>query len=102
MKVKLHSQILSISIGYNPRRQTSTTERYKSWSQDMTSVSIAEVNMLKNSSAVAVSVPINLSIKLAFISVNGPRETYFVDRLRISSRNSVFLAVGNARITIIV
>ena len=41
------------------------------------------VNMLKNSSTLAVSVPINLSIKLGFVSVNGPRETYFVDSPRI-------------------
>ena len=45
-------------------------------------VSIPEVNMLKNSSTLAVSVPVNLSIKLGFVSVNGPRETYFVDALR--------------------
>ena len=32
--------------------------------------SIPEVNMLKNSSTLAVSVPINLSIKLGFVSVN--------------------------------
>ena len=39
--------------------------------------------MLKNSSTLAVSVPVNVSIKLDFVSVNGPRETYFVDALRI-------------------
>ena len=40
--------------------------------------------MLKNSSTLIVdlSVPINLSIKLDFVCVNGPRETYFVDALR--------------------
>ena len=43
----------------------------------MTNVSIPEVYMLKNSSStLAVSVPINLSIKLGFVSVNGHRETY--------------------------
>ena len=41
--------------------------------------------MLKNSSTLAVSVPINLSIKFGFVSVNCPRETYFVDALRIVS-----------------
>ena len=56
--------------------------RYKSWSHGMTNASIPEVNMLKNSSTLAVSVSINLSIKLGFVSVNGPRETYFVDALR--------------------
>ena len=45
----------------------------------MTNVSIPEVAMLKNSSTLAVSVPMNHSIKLSFISVNGSRETYFVD-----------------------
>ena len=48
----------------------------------MTNVSISEVNMLKNSSTLAVSVPINVSTKLGFVSVNVPRETYFVDALR--------------------
>ena len=52
------------------------------WSHGTTYVSIPEVNMLKNSSTLAVSVPINLSIKLAFVSVNGLRETYFVDMMR--------------------
>ena len=47
----------------------------------MTYVSVPEVNMLKNSSTLAVSVPINLYIKLGFVSVNGTRETYFVDTL---------------------
>ena len=57
---------------------------YKIWSHGLINVSITEVNMLKNSSTLAVSVQINLSIKLGFSSVNGPRETYFVDQLRIS------------------
>ena len=51
----------------------------------MTNVSIPGVNMLKNSSTLAVSVPINLSIKMGFASENGPRETYFVDALCINS-----------------
>ena len=79
MEVKLRSKILNISVGYNPRRQTSTTQGYKSWSHSMTNVSILEVKMLRNSSTLAVSVPINLSIKLGFVSVNCTRETYFVD-----------------------
>ena len=66
-----------------PGRQISTTQGYKWWSHGMTDVSVPEVNMLKNSSTLAVSLPINLSIKLGFISVNGPKETYFVDALRI-------------------
>ena len=55
---------------------------YESCSYGMTNVSIPEVNMLKSSSTLAVSVPINLSIKLVFVSVNGINETYFVDGLR--------------------
>ena len=39
--------------------------------------------MLKNRSTLAVSVAINLSIKLGFVSANGPRETYFVNTLRM-------------------
>ena len=38
--------------------------------------------MLKNSSTLAVSAPIEVSIKLDFVSVNGSKETYFVDALR--------------------
>ena len=47
----------------------------------MTNVSVPEVYMLKNSSTLAVSVPINLFIKFGFVSVNGLRENYFVDAL---------------------
>ena len=47
----------------------------------MTNVSIPEVNMLKNSSTLAVSVTISLSIKLSFVPVKGPREIYFVDAI---------------------
>ena len=56
---------------------------YKIWSHSMANVSISEVDMLKNSSTFAVSVPVNYSIKLDFVSVNGPRETYFVGALCI-------------------
>ena len=35
--------------------------------------------MLKNSSTLAV--PIKLSLKLGFVSVNGPRKTFFVDAI---------------------
>ena len=48
----------------------------------MTNVSVPGVNMLKNSSTLAVSVSMNLSVKLGFVSVNDPRETYFVDAIR--------------------
>jgi hypothetical protein len=37
--------------------------------------------MLKNSWTLAVSIAINISMKLCFVSVNGPRETYFVDKI---------------------
>ena len=67
------------------RRQTSLTQGYKSWSHSMTSVSVPELNKMKNSSTFAVSVPINLYVKLGFVSVNGPGETYFVDALHKDS-----------------
>ena len=38
---------------------------------------------VKNSSILSVSVPINLSTNLDFVSANGTRVTYFVDVLRI-------------------
>ena len=47
----------------------------------MTNVSIPKVTMLKNNFTLAVSVPIKLFIKFGFVSVNNPRETYFVDAL---------------------
>ena len=43
-----------------------------------TNVSIPEVNMLKNSLTLVVSVPINNSNKLGFVTVNGPRETLWM------------------------
>ena len=49
----------------------------------MTDVSFPEVSILKNSSTLAVSVTINLFTKLGFVSVHDPKETYFVDALRI-------------------
>ena len=45
---------------------------HKRWSHGKTNVSIPEVSMLKNSSTLAVTVPINLFIKFGFVSVNGP------------------------------
>ena len=36
---------------------------------------------VENSSTLAVSVPINLSVKLGFVCVNGPWDSYFVDTL---------------------
>ena len=36
---------------------------------------------MKNSSTLAVSLPINYLIKFGFVSVNGHRENYFVDAL---------------------
>ena len=54
----------------------------------MTNVSISEVNMLKNISTHAASIPINLSFKFGFVSVNGPRESSFVDAPR--SRKPIF------------
>ena len=54
---------------------------YKSWSYGMTNVSILNMNMLKNISIHAVCVPVNLSVKLGLVSVNRPRETYFLGAL---------------------
>ena len=48
--------------------------------------------MLKNSSTLALSVPINSSIKLGFVTVNGFRETYFVDV--VSERDFLAFALG--------
>ena len=59
--------------GSNPRRQSSLTQGYRCWSHGMTDDSIPEVNMLKNSSTIAVSVAENLSIKFGFVFVNGLR-----------------------------
>ena len=47
----------------------------------MTDVSVPEVNMLKNSSTLAVCVPIHFTVKLGFVSVNDLRETYLVAAL---------------------
>jgi hypothetical protein len=38
--------------------------------------------MLKNSSTLVVSVAINISMKLCFVSVNGSREPYLLDEPR--------------------
>ena len=48
---------------------------YKIKSHGMIIVTIPKVTLFKNSSILAVSVPINLSIMLAFVSVSGPGET---------------------------
>ena len=66
---------------------------YKSWSYDMTNVLIPEVNMLKNSSTLTVPVPITISIKFGIVSVNGPRETYFLDPLRVCEITITFTVV---------
>ena len=50
---------------------------YQIWSNGMTNLLIPEVNMLKNSSTLAVSVPMNLSIKLCFVSVKDPGKLTF-------------------------
>ena len=57
--------------------------------------------MLKNSSTLAVFVPINLSIKLGFVSVNGPGKTYFVDALHgfVANREeSIYLPLSGVRV----
>ena len=57
---------------------------YESWSHGMINVLISELIMLKHSSTLAVSVPLNLCIKLDFVSVNDSRNIDFVDALRKS------------------
>ena len=49
--------------------------------------------MLKNSSTLAVCVPINLSIKLGFVSINGPRKPDLVDAPRITCRCDFFFSL---------
>ena len=71
-----------MSQWFQPQAADFYDKGYKSSSHGMTNVSIPEVNMLKNSSTL-VSVPINISSKLDFVSVNDPRETYFVDEICI-------------------
>ena len=46
--------------------------------------------MLKNSSTLAVSLPINISIKLGFISVNGPRELTVWTRYVVPEKSWIF------------
>ena len=60
--------------------QSEMADFYKSWSHGMTNALNSRSEYVKNSSTLVVSVPIkNISIELGFVSVNGTRETYFVD-----------------------
>ena len=81
----------------NTRWQNSTTQGHKSWSHGMTNVSIPQVNMLKNSSIFVVSVTVNLSVKLGLVSLNGLRETYFLDKplitILLSGRMTVWTGI---------
>jgi hypothetical protein len=54
----------------------------------MTNVSIPVANMLKNSLTLSVSVAINISMKLCFVSVNDPREPYLPDEPRIIAKRA--------------
>ena len=73
---------MSVTQWFQSQAADITTQGYKSWSNVMTNVSVPEVNMLKNSSTLAVSVPIILSIKFGVLFIKGPRKTYFVDEQR--------------------
>ena len=66
----------------------------------MTIVSITKMNVSKNRSTLAVSVPINLSIKLDFVSVNGARETYFVYTVEMGRKkhSSYFKTVSRLKL----
>ena len=82
---------LALNLSFtNPTRLNRSPYLYKSWSHGMTNLSVPEVNLLKISSILAVSVAINLSIKLDFVSVNGPRETYFVDVQRMYKNYNMY------------
>ena len=70
---------------------------FESCSHGMGNMSILEVSMLKNSSTLAVSVPVNLSIKLSFISVNGPGKTYFVVALHTYSMDIILSYLDEAK-----
>ena len=74
--------------GSNPRRQISMTQGYESWFHGMINVSILEVNMLKNSSTLAVFILITVSIKLDLVCVNGPGKLTLWTRLVDYSGNS--------------
>ena len=52
------------------------TDGYKSLSHGMKNLTVPEVNMLKNSSTLAVCVPINISIKIGFVAVNQGSSTF--------------------------
>ena len=64
---------------------------YKSCSHGMTNFPILKVNTLKNNWTLAVSVPVNLSVKLDFVSVSDPGKftlwTRYVVYLCTSVRN---------------
>ena len=62
---------MSVTQWFQSQAATSTTQRYKNWFHGMTDVSIPEMNMLKNSPTLVVSVPKNLTTKLGFGIVNG-------------------------------
>ena len=81
---------MSVTQWFQSQAADCYNTRDKSWSHGVTNVSNPEENMLKNSSTLAVSVPINLCVKLDFVCVNGPRETYFVDVLCISMMFLIF------------
>ena len=58
--------------------------RVQKLSHAMTNVSIPEVNMLKKIANTCCIFSNKCFLKLGFVSVNSPRETYFVDAIRIS------------------
>ena len=68
--------------GSNPRCHTFTTYDTKFGPKVSQICQFGRWVCWKNNSTLSVSVPINISVKLGFVTVNGPRETYFVDPLR--------------------
>ena len=62
---------INITQWFQSLAVTSMIQVHKCWSHGVTNISIPEANMLKNSSTLAVSVQINLSIKLGFVDPSG-------------------------------
>ena len=87
-----NSSPVSVSVFRMTERRRWVLQRFQSYGwllghrntkvgPSMTNDSIPELNMLKNSSKLPVSVSISLRVTLGFLSANGPKETNFVDAL---------------------
>ena len=88
---------VSVSVSVFSRWQRGITQSqaayfydkgYKNWSHGMRNVSIPELNILKNIPTLAVSVPINISLKLCFVSLRGAGRPYTGSVNFITFRNT--------------